>query len=461
MRVSPLSRPNWLPRLKPEAGPIYAQIVDAIDRAVAAGTLREGDRLPPQRSLAETLGVDLTTVTRAYAEARRRGLLDAVTGRGSFIAPRKDPAAPPIDLGMNIPPAPRGMRLGELIGKGVAEITARQNVDLLMSYHPGAGSSAERAAADAWLAPWLGMADADRILVAAGAQAAMAAIATTLAGRGDALLCEPLVYPGALSIARQFGMKVVAVPADGDGMTPDALAEACRACRPRLLYLNPTIGNPTTLTMPERRRREIASVARAHGLAILEDDPYSPLAADAPPTLASLAPELVWYVHTLSKCLTPGLRVAYVVAPSVQARGELVQALRAVSLMAAPLMTALLGGWIRDGVATALLEGVREEAAARQALARAALPEAMRAHPNGLHVWLPLPVGWDRYRLAERARAQGLAVIPSDAFAAGGAPVEAVRISLGAVPERARLGAALETLADILGEERGALHDVV
>lgn len=451
---------SWTPVIVPEGGPLYLQIADALERAVGSGALREGDRLPPQRSLAQALGVDLTTVTRAYAEARRRNLLDAVTGRGSFIAARRDPAAPPIDLGMNIPPAPRGVRLAEVLGRGVADLVARTDVDRLMSYHPGAGSAADRAAAAAWLRPTLGGVDPDRILVAAGAQGAMAAIATTLARSGDVIACEPLVYPGALAIAHQLGLEPFAAEADAEGMRPEALDRLCRIRKPAFVYLNPTIGNPTAITMPEARRRALAAVAAAHSLPILEDDPYSPLAADAPPAFATLAPELTWHIHTVSKCLTPGLRVAYVVAPSPSARALLVEGLRAVSLMAPPLMTAVLGGWIRDGTARAILDGVRTEAAARQTLARAALPDA-RAHPNGLHLWLPLPASWDRHRLAERARAQGLAVTPSDAFTVGGPAVDAVRISLGAVPERARLAGALETLAGILNDGRRRLHDVV
>lgn len=452
---------SWTPTLAPDAGPLYVQIVDAIEDGVRSGALREGDRLPPQRALAQSLGVDFTTVTRAYAEARRRSLLDAVTGRGSFVAARKDPAAPPIDLGMNIPPSPRGVRLAEAVARGVADLAARSNVEMLMSYHPGAGSSSDRAAAAAWLRPVLGKVDPDRILVAAGAQSAMIATAMTLAKAGGAVACEPFVYPGILAIARQLGLRVVPAAADRHGMLPDALEDICRIDPPDLIYLNPTIGNPTCITMPEARRREIALVAQRHDVPILEDDPYSPLAGDAPPPFASIAPQSTWHVHTVSKCLTPGLRVAYVVAPSADARAELVSGLRAVSLMAPPLMTALLGGWIRDGVAADILDGVRQEAADRQALARASLPVDMRAHPNGLHVWLPLPSRWDRHRLAERARAQGLAVIPSDAFAADVQPVDAVRISLGAVPERARLAAALETLADILRQDHRTLHDVV
>ena len=451
----------WAPDLIPGSGPIYLQIVDAIQQAIGIGSLREGDRLPPQRTLAQSLGVDLTTVTRAYDEARRRNLLDAVTGRGSFVAPRKDPTAPAIDLGMNIPPAPRGVRLAEVLARGVAELATRSNIDMLMTYHPGAGSSSDRAAAATWLRPVLGDVDPERILVAAGAQAAMFAIVSALSKPGDAIVCEPFVYPGMISIAQQLGLRIVTAAADADGMLPDEFEHVCKTERPKILSLNPTVGNPTTITMPEERRLAIVKVARSHGVTILEDDPYALLAGDAPPAFATIAPDIVWYVHTISKCLTPGLRVAYVVAPSISARADLLPALRAVSLMAPPLMTALLGGWIRDGVAASFLEGVREEAAARQDLARKALPANMRAHPRGLHVWLPLPAGWDRYRLADSARKQGLAVSPADAFRAGTQVEEAVRISLGAVPERARLGAALETLAGILREDQRAVHDLV
>ncbi|MFD1333084.1 aminotransferase class I/II-fold pyridoxal phosphate-dependent enzyme, partial [Methylopila musalis] len=268
--------------------------------------------------------------------------------------------------------------------------------------------------------------------------------------------CEPLVYPGLLSLARTLGRPCAPVTADGGGMRPDALDALCRAGAPGLIYLNPTIGNPTTITLSAERRRDILAVAGRHGVPILEDDPYTPLAADPPPPLAADPGDAqVWHVHTLAKCLTPGLRLAFVVAPSAEARAGLTAPLRALSLMPAPLMAALLSNWIRDGVARDILDGVRAEAAQRPALARALLPQA-KAHPNGLHLWLPMPDGLDRHRLSERARANGLAVTPSDAFAADATPVDAVRVSLGAVPERARLEGALAMLAGLLEDADAA-----
>ena len=452
---------RWIKALNPKGPPRYLQIADWIGEAVEAGLLRAGERLPPQRSLAERLDVDLTTVTRAYDEARRRNLLDAVTGRGSFVAAQRSQPGLTVDLSMNIPPAPRGLRLSDLVQRGIKEVLARTSVDLLMTYHVGPGSQADRAAGCTWLQPVLGRVDPERLVVCSGAQTALAAILSMLTRPGDAVLAEPLTYPGFLAAAAQCRLKVIPVETDAEGLKPDALDRACRESGSRVLYLIPTIQNPTTVTMPTGRRRDLVRVARANDLTIIEDDPYSLLAGDAPPPLATLAPERSWYVATVSKCLTPGLRTAYVALPERTGNDRLLGALRALTLMPAPLMTALVTHWIREGRAATLLTGVREEAIARQALARSILPPTMRAHPNGLHVWQPLPAPWDRHRLIETAREHGLGVTPADVFSASSPVPDAVRISLGGVGDRARLAEALRVLAAIMSNDQPAQRAIV
>lgn len=448
------TRPSWVDELDPAAGPRYLQIVRLIEQAVLDGRLRPGDRLPPQRKLAELLDVDLTTVTRAFGEARERGLLDAVTGRGSFISARQEESGPPLDLSMTIPPAPKGLRLGELMEQGIAELLTRSNADQLMNYHTGGGALAERAAGAAWLAPLLGVLPPQRILLAPGAQAALTALFQMLAVHGDTVLMEPLAYPGQIDAARRRGLAIAPVAEDGDGPLPQALEEAARRTGARLFCLTPTLHNPTCRTIPIGRRREIATMARKLDLTLIEDDPYSLLAGDAPPPLAALAPERTWHVATLSKVLTPGLRTAFVVLPEGMAGDDLAASLRAVALMPAPLMTALATHWIRIGAARDLLDGVRREATGRQALARSILPASMQAHPHALHLWQKLPAHWDRHRLIESARQAGLGVMASDAFATGEETPDAIRVALGAVPERARLAEALRLLAGIIAEER-------
>jgi DNA-binding transcriptional MocR family regulator len=445
---------NWTSRLDPAAGPRYLQIVAQLEQAVATGLLQPGDRLPPQRRLAEHLAVDLTTVTRAFGEARERGLIDAVTGRGSFISARQEQEGPPLDLSMTIPPAPKGLRLGELMQRGIAEILARSDADQLMNYHGGAGSLAERAAGAAWLAPLLGAVPPQRIAVVPGAQTGLNALLSLLAQPGATILLEPLTYPGLIGAARQRGLSVVPVTSDEDGPLPDALDEAASRHGAKLFALTPTLQNPTCITIPERRRQDLVAVARRRDLILIEDDPYSLLAGDAPAPLAARAPERTWHVATLSKVLTPGLRTAFIVMPEGADSTPFLGSLRATALMPAPLMTALAAHWIRIGAARDLLEGVRREAAERQVLARGILPETMQSRPHALHVWQPLPPYWERERLIERAREAGLGVMAADAFSTGATAPDAIRIALGAIPERVRLAEALRLLAGLIRDGR-------
>lgn len=454
---------GWVAQIEGVEGPIYLAIADAIGGAVARGELRAGERLPTHRALADALGVDLTTVTRAYAEARRRGLLQATVGRGTFVRvsspmPKGEEATEgAVDLGMNLPPPPAGVDLLEVIGRGMAALLARAPGSDLLTYRSGAGTGAERAAGAAWLRPTLGEVDPERVVVAPGAQPALLAALRTIAAPGDAVLADALTYPGIRSVAAALGLRLVGVVGDGAGMIPDAVEAACRAHPAKALYLTPTMHNPTAVTMPMERRRAIAGLAQRNGLGILEDDAYGLLPSNPLPALASLAPEISFHVATVSKALSPALRVAFFVAPDMQAVQSVLASLRGNVLMASPLLTELMAGWIGDGTAGAIVSAVRRECVARHRIAREVLPEgSFDAHPEGLHLWLRLPPRWDRLDFAAHLqRREGLALVPSDAFWVGqGAPPNAVRVSIGAAQSQAALRSALRAVAAAMLEER-------
>ncbi|MCH4270618.1 PLP-dependent aminotransferase family protein [Kerstersia gyiorum] len=456
-----MAAPAWLDALVDGGGPRYLQIADAIGTAVDEGRLRPGDRLPPQRHLARQLGLDLTTVTRAYAEARRRGLLDARVGQGSFVSHGPADDGRVADLSMNIPPPPPGDKLERMLRQGMNDVLARADVDTLMTYHWGAGSLADREAAAAWLEASLGRVDPARIAVVPGAQVALAGLVLAHSAPGDAVAAEVLSYPGLMQAVRQSGRRMVAVATDECGMLPDELERACRTERVRLLYLNPTIQNPTAMTMPAGRRQGILAVARAHGVHVIEDDPYSFLAAERPPALAQLAPDIVSHVATLSKSLTPGLRTAFVALPDAATQDGFALAMRALTLMGAPLMAALATQWIRSGVADAFRDAVAAEARIRYELAEAVLPFAHREGPRGFHIWQAVPAQWSLNGLLAAASAHGLGICTSEFFTVEGVAPKAIRISLGAVPDRRRLERALKVLADLLAQQRPALPAVV
>lgn len=453
---------DWLPDLTQSDKPRYLAIADRIAADIAAGALSAGDRLPPQRRLAEALAIDFTTVARGYVEAQRRGLVESRVGQGTFVKaatvktlttgrdsiPR--PAMPElVDLSMTLPPEPDDPALVARLRQGMVEVSER--LVGLLRYQPLGGSPADKAAAALWLGR-RGLAPApEQLFVVPGANAALLAILSALARPGDAVMCEALTYPGIRSICAQFGLSLTGLAMDGDGLDPDVFAEACGRLKPKALYLNPVLQNPTTITMPLRRRGEIAAIARRHGVAIIEDDAYGFLPPDAPAPFAALAPELTWHIAGLSKCLGAGLRLAYVVVPDLRSGWPFAAALRASSIMASPLTAALATHWIEDGSADALLAFVRAETAARQRLAAEILPAgSSSADPLSFNLWLELPQPWTRAAFVGQMQATGIGIVASDAFTAKGPAPEAARICLGGPIGRKALGDALAFMAHAL-----------
>ncbi|WP_343063170.1 PLP-dependent aminotransferase family protein [Amaricoccus macauensis] len=438
---------NWSPELAQNGQPRYIEIADAIARDIRAGLLAPGGRLPPQRRLAERLGLDFTTISRAYIEARSRGLVESHVGRGTFVraeaAPAPVPAADPSrareqDLAMNLPPEPDDPELLAAMRDGLAA-TAADLVPLLR-YQSPTGAERDRAAALVWLAARGLAPDPDRIAVTPGAHVTMCAILSALAAPGDVLLCEAVTYPGLRSIAAKLRLGLVGLPEDAAGILPDALDAAIRDRAPKALYLNPTLRNPTTHTIPTERRAEIAEVLLRHGLPLVEDDAYGFVPPSPPVPIAALAPSLAWHIGGLAKCIGAGLRLAYTVAPDSRGAYQLGQSIRTLAVMPSAITAALATRWIEDGTADRIRGFIRAEAAARQALAAEVLTGlTFESDPVAFNLWLRLPEGAGRAELMGRMAGRDIGLMPSDAFTVAGPPGEYLRVCLGGAISRERL----------------------
>ena len=445
----------WTPTISDRQGPIYQRIVNALADDIAAGRVHAGQTLPTHRSLAAALGVDVTTVTRAYTEAGRQGLTEARVGRGTFVkgaapASLRSAASPGIDLSMNLPPFPANARFDSHLAHTLGEIRAGPGLSAYLTYRQAAGTASERQIATDWLDPVLPGVAADRVLLAPGTQAALYALLLQHAEPGATILTEHLTFPGMKAAAELAGVTLAGVAMDGEGIIPEELDRVARKHAAKLVYLMPTIHNPTTITMPEERRRRVARVIRERDLMLIEDDPHAFLAPGHLP-LSALIPERSYLAASLSKCIAPGFRISILVAPDAQAAEAVATRLRAMLQMSVPLMVAVLTRWMRDGTALAIVNAVRTEATARQTLARGILgTDHLVAHPQGLHAWVPLPDGLSAARFAADLHGRGLAVVTSDAFAADADPPSAIRLGLGAAQNRAQLVKALEILSAAL-----------
>ena len=251
--------------------------------------------------------------------------------------------------------------------------------------------------------------------------------------------------------AHRRGLNLIGIEMDRDGILPDALAAAIERHRPKALYLNPTLQNPTTLTIPTERRLAISEVLNKHGLPLIEDDAYGFIPSKAPAPIAVSAPDLTWHIGGLAKCIGAGLRLAYTIAPTGKLAYSLGQTLKIQAVMASPITTALATQWIEDGTADKIRRFIRSETSARQAIAREVLEGFdFQGAENAFNIWLSLPEGIGRADVVARMAGRPIGIMPSDAFSVGITPGDQVRLCLGGSLSREDLRASLYFLVNSL-----------
>lgn len=443
---------SWTPEIPAGSEPLYERLLAAMARDVANGVLAPGLRLPPQRELAHAAGLGLGTVTRAYAEAERRGLITARVGRGSFVAERApQPPEGEINLARNLPPLwPAEGRLAE----AVARLQGRPDLLSAAAYAPLAGTDAQRAVTAQWLAFACGLEPppVERVTLCGGAQQGMA-LALAASGRpGETVLCEEATFYGLKPLVRAAGYRLAGVALDAEGVVPEALDDAAASTGARIAYLLPTLQNPTARTMSIQRREAIAEVARRRDLTLIEDDVYGLYAGtQRPPPLAAYAPERTFFVASLSKIVAPGLRAGVVVAPDAARQALVLQAAEGLAGTGDPFGRMIASAWIENGTAAAVAGETVAEAKARLDLAlRVLAPWAERpAGEASLHLWLPM-TELEAERAAGRALRAGVRLTPPDAPLVGGGATQGLRVCLGAVRTRESLEVGLRRLAEAL-----------
>ncbi|GAB5469553.1 MAG: PLP-dependent aminotransferase family protein [Rhodospirillales bacterium] len=459
-------RTGWHPDIQSRKGPRYRAIADALQQDMAAGRLQAGQRLPTHRDLAWRLGVTVGTVTRAYVEAERRGLVGGEVGRGTFVRQqmpeflepgeaemrlhRHDNAIPPgpIELAGNAPPTPP---LADRIAQAMASVAEDPDFGEFLRYRPSQGLEDHARAGADWIANFGLSVDPAQVIPTNGAQHGMLVAISAAAGAGETLLTENLVFFGLKALGRVLGLRLQGVEMDGEGILPDALEAAIKSTGSRALYLSPTIQNPTCGILSPERRQAIAEICRRHGVTVIEDDIYNFLMDEPVAPVASYLPEQTIYLANLSKPLAPALRVGYVAAPP-HLHGGILTGIRATGVMVSPLMQEVGARLIHDG--TALENGrlVRERAKERQKIVGRHLSDwPLQRQAASLHVWLPLPEAWRREAFTAACLQRGVAVASGDVFAIGrqSAP-HCVRLSITGPRSDAELEAGLDVVRSLL-----------
>jgi DNA-binding transcriptional MocR family regulator len=451
----------WLPQLRRER-PLYLEIADAIRQDLLRGLLKPGERLPPQRDLAFRLGVTTGTVTRAYAEAEKIGLLSGEVGRGSYLrAPGAQAhpfvsAAPArngvIDLTQASPPR---VHAAQDLDAALRQIMASGTRLDLLDYTPPEGHPLHRAMGVTWLArSGIAVPESD-VVVTAGAHAALIATLAAITQHGERLFVESLNYPTIKPIARHLGITLLPIEMDAGGIVPQSLERAARAGEARLLYIVPTLQNPTTSTLSHDRRLAITDIARRYGMTIIEDDIFRLLDPRLqPPTLYSMAPDRTYHITSISKTLSPGLRVGFVATPPGKSE-QLIRHQTVASGRAVGLAAEVARCWIEGDTAGTILNAIISENAARRALALDLLRgREVHCAPSSPYLWLKLPEAWTPGDFARALDERGVRVTPGTAFAIDRrSDDQGVRICLGGTVTRDELRTALQRVNTLLDED--------
>lgn len=434
--------------------PVARRIYDAIRRQIADGVYGPGARLPSTRALAAELGASRTTVTAAYEQLLAEGYLETRRGARARVAAnlRRDapaapeerlvpstPAAVPLSsygrrvTGLPSPPPPHPERLvadfryGDLSAADFPTLAWRRalNAALLrrperLRYGDPCGAPALREALQGYLWRARGLrCDADRIVVVNGSQQGLDLCARLLLDPGDRAVIEDPCYVAARHVLAAAGAELVPVEVDGGGMRTERLAAVGAA---RLAYVTPSHQFPLGGVMPVGRRRELLDWARRAGACVIEDDYDSEYRFDTAPmealeTLGGAGN--VIYLGTVSKTLSPLLRLGYLVVPA-GLRDSFAAAKRLADRHTPSLEQEALAGLIAGGAYERHVRRVRRSNGGRRAALLSALSGALGGRVTvvgadaGLHavVWFDDVPRAREGELVARARAAGLGLHP-------------------------------------------------
>ncbi|WP_425038953.1 PLP-dependent aminotransferase family protein [Primorskyibacter sp. S187A] len=458
----------WTPTLEHFPGPKYKALAAALKDGVTQGALTAGSKLPPVRELAFHLGITPGTVARAYSILTDAGIFEATVGRGTFVAERSVPRvemsplevdAVPHGSGGNTPdinlmsPALPDVGQAGLIRQLMAEV-AHDPPSGLMHYPNRRAFQPARNAVVQWLQGTpLGPLEQEDIVLSHGGQNGISLVLQTLLkGSNPVILVEELAYPGFRRAADLLRAKVVPVAMDAHGIVPEAFEAAARLHTAQVLCTSPEVHNPTGIFTPLERRRDLVEIARRQNVQIVEDDCYRMGSARAP-TYRMLASERGWYVSSISKTITPSLRIGFAVAPDGQGAGLRRSAEHGFFGLATPLadLTAKL---LAHPQIETLAQGVVSHMGLyiREAVNHLGGYE-LRWREDVPFFWLQLPEGWRASAFCQAAAEADVKIRPSEDFAGRDARApHAVRIAVNAQIPLERFCNAMQILRDLLDE---------
>ncbi len=459
---------SWRPQKSKLEQPYYLSIAASLENDILSGKLPENTKLPPQRELADFLDLNLSTITRAYKLCELKGLLYAVTGRGTFVSPGTstqntflDKGGSVIEMGMIKP----FYETNQTVRDAARLVLSREESIRLFEYSNPLGTKRQIRSALKWLHRIGVNAGEENILLSAGAQNALSVILISLFRAGDKIAVDNFTYTNFKGLANFLHIQLVAVPADEYGMTPDGLLNICKNTEVKGIYLMPTCSNPTSIFMPQTRRTELAEIIRSFHLLVIEDDIYSFLTAydqtagDIKPFF-SLVPEQTIHICSISKSLCAGLRLAFIAFPG-RYRESLVTGMLDINLKTVSLNAEIIAELIESGEAENIVKQKVIFARKRNRIFQSVFPQDEfpplyhTDHIERFFHWIQIPAPLTSEELELLALQKGIHVLGSHRFAIQNEKKSSyVRVSITSPDTEDDLKIGLLTLKSIFEEKR-------
>lgn len=445
-----------------EKKPRYQIIADALERDILSGGLKPGERLMTHRTLADRTQVTVSTVTRAYAEAERRGLVKTMIGRGTFVLEHllatstgRDGKTGIVELGVAMPLSDEEPSIKPLIQKLMQE----QDIDGLVKSFEPFGKPEHREIGASWLRRAGVNAKADSVLIANGHQHCIVTIFTTLFSAGDKIAVDYLTNPGFKMLVQRAGLELEGVMLDEDGMLSEHLDELCKTQKIRGLYLTGNVQNPSAKLLTPERRAALAEVVAKHNVILVEDDSFTVLDTRKDKAMSALVPEQSVYFSSVASSIYVGLRVGFIHAP-IRFHNRLAQAIVANVWTVAPLCVALACEAIAGGTLDKTMKRKQAEMSRRITVLRDTLADFnVTSNEHSIYAWLSLPEAWSAREFAHRAEKNGVRVVEAAEFLADGkneAP-NCVRLAITGPQDIATFKRGLDILVSILRQEGGII----
>ncbi|WP_338873407.1 PLP-dependent aminotransferase family protein [Myxococcus stipitatus] len=433
---------------------LYEQVAERLEDAIAAGTLRAGDRLPSVRQLSLRERVSISTVLQAYLHLESVGLIETRPQSGHYVRRRERPrlaepqvsrpapSATPVTVSGLVSQVYRAMRDPRVVQLGGAwpatellpvrrlmrelNVLTRESGELGILYDVPPGCLELRQQLARRSLDWGGALSADDFIITCGAAEAIHLGLLAVARTGDTIAIESPAYYGTLQNIESLGLKALEIPCSPrHGMELDALQAALERRRIAAVLVVPSFSNPVGSCMPEANRRRLVSMLEERGVPLIEDDIYGDLhfGPERPRTCKSFdTTGNVMLCGSFSKTLAPGFRVGYVAPGRYRERVELLKFSHTVATATLPPLAIARfleeGGYDRH--LRALRRGLKAQVDRMAEAVAEFFPEGTRvARPEGGSLlWVELPPSVDALVLHERAFAVGISVAPGPIFSA-------------------------------------------